>query len=249
MARKNLSSQGDFIRYIRSQAYSKILELGPGSNPRLVGENVYYFDVKTQHDLRERYRDDPGHERIPKIHFVGSDLSCIGEKFDAVFSCHMIEHSFDLIGHINSVASVLNPGGYYFLIMPDKNYTFDYYKPVSTAEEAIDCHIRGPHTLALKSVLLEKARRTHNDAKLHWRGDHGTPRFDKESVLKAIQNFDIIKANPVAASGFHSWIFTDKSFGELISRLSELEMIDLRLCEVYDTPVDTFSFNAIFALR
>lgn len=45
-------------------------------------------------------------------------------KFDVVFSSHMIEHSLDLIGHLNQVKSLLKPGGCYFFIAQDHDFTF-----------------------------------------------------------------------------------------------------------------------------
>lgn len=157
----------------------------------------------------------------------------------------MIEHTFDLIEHINSVGDILRPSGHYFIIVPDKNYTFDYFKPVSTIEEVVDRHIMGPHKLALKTVLLEKGRRTHNDAKRHWSGDHGEPTYDKEDILRAIRNFEQIRNNPISASGFHNWVFTHKSFAEVMKKLVDLGMITMRMEACFPTPVDTFSFNAI----
>lgn len=76
MLPNDLSNQGQFIRYIRDQPYAKILEIGPGAKPRLVGENVYYFDVKSEQELRRRYEGVAELKSIPK-RFISQELTCV----------------------------------------------------------------------------------------------------------------------------------------------------------------------------
>ncbi len=242
--------QGYFVRLINRLQPSSILEIGPGCSPKIRGSNVYYFDVKSEEDLRSRYAGEPGYENIPeKIHYThdDGDLRSINRKFDVVFSSHMIEHSLGLIDHLASVESLLNPGGYYFIIAPNKKYTFDYFKPLSQSEDVLAHHLGccGESTLPMRSVLMEKCRRTHNDIAKHWSGDHGKPEFDSENIIRAVESFERINENPIARSGFHNWIFTDQSFSELIRELQELKMISLKLKACYNTPFGSCSFNAI----
>ena len=188
LAGSHATDQGNFVRLISRLQPDNMLEMGPGCAPKLHGDNVRYFDVKSATELRDRYRDDPRNKNIPdKIHFVSEEgnLNVVKEKFDIIFSSHMIEHSLDLIDHLNSVHSLLNPGGYYFIIAPNKRYTFDYFKPLSLAEDVIAHHVacNGTPSLPIRSILLEKFKRTHNDALRHWSGDHGSPDF--ESVRKS----------------------------------------------------------------
>ena len=243
-------NQGYFVNLIKGLNPQSILEIGPGCSPKLQGNNVYYFDVKSEEELRKRYRGEPGYNNIPdKIHFTDNDgnLNSINRKFDVVFSSHMIEHSFDLIDHINSVASLLNENGHYFIIAPNKNYTFDYFKPVSLPEDVMAHHFSCGNNpaLSLRTVLLEKCRRAHNSPQRHWAGDHGEPMIDHKDVLNAIKNFGVIANDPIARSGFHSWIFTDESFAQLINGLHELNQIAMKLLEYYNTPLGSCSFTAI----
>lgn len=244
--------QGYFVRMLRNLNPESILELGPGCSPKMRGSNVYYFDVKTSEDLKSRYFGEPGYENIPEsIHFTDKDgdLGTINRTFDAVFSSHMIEHSLDLIDHLNKVEKLLNPGGYYFIIAPNKNYTFDYYKKSSTTEDAIAHHFACRETpcLSIQSLLMEKCRRTHNDAKRHWAGDHGEESFDPKSIVDAAKNYERINENPIARSGYHSWIFCDQSFSKLVTELYELGLIPLKLARTYNTPFGSCSFNAVMS--
>lgn len=243
-------NQGYFIRMIDRLQPASILELGPGCSPKMRGPNVFYFDVKSEDDLRSRYAGEPGYDNIPeKIHFTDDDgdLRTINQTFDVVFSSHMIEHSLDLIEHINGVEALLNPGGHYFIIAPNKNYTFDYFKPVSVVEDVVAHHFacEAEPSLSMRAVLMEKCRRTHNDAGRHWSGDHGDVPFDAKSIMDAARNFDRINRNPIARSGFHSWIFCDQSFPDLVGKLYELSLISLKLDACYNTPYGSCSFNAV----
>jgi SAM-dependent methyltransferase len=243
-------NQGNFIRLIREMKPESILEIGPGKAPKLEGSNVYYFDVKSRSDLQKRYGQDSESGRIPEeIHFVNrcGDLGIINMKFDVVFSSHMIEHSLDLIGHLNQVKSILNPGGYYFLVAPNKNYTFDYFKPDSVAEDAIAHHIvsQGSPKLSTRSLLLEQCRRTHNDATRHWLGDHGKRELNVQSITWVKENINRINEDHIARSGYHSWVFSDITFMELIRDLNLLNQTSLDLVACYNTIYGSCSFNAI----
>ena len=82
-----------------------ILEIGPFFNPVCVGENVAYFDILNQEELRARAMEIGYKEainRIPFINYVSpvGDLNIIHKKFDAIISCHAIEHQLDLIAHL-----------------------------------------------------------------------------------------------------------------------------------------------------
>lgn len=238
------------LNYLRNLQPEKILEIGPGCAPKLKGSNVFYFDVKSREELQQRYKNDPGFHKLPEeIHYVDKTgcLRNIGDKFDIVFSSHAIEHSLDLIDHLNDVESILDENGQYVVVAPNKDFTFDYFKPVSVVEDVLARHFggSGATSLSLRAVLLETHRRTHNSPARHWANDHGEMCFDKRSILNSIARFDDIVSNSVALSGYHNWIFTKESFVEIINTLHELELIPLRVCASYNTPFGGMSFSAI----
>jgi hypothetical protein len=116
-----------------------ILELGPFFAPTMTGESVRYFDVLDQEQLRSRarYMGLPD-ERSPHIDFVSptGDLSIVTDKFDTV-SSHCVEHQADLGKHLIDVASILNMGGRYYLLIPDKRYCFDHFLGESTITDVL----------------------------------------------------------------------------------------------------------------
>ena len=241
---------GYLLNFIRNLNPGKMLEIGPGCSPKLKGENVYYFDVKSKEELDDRYHSEPGGNGVPeKIHYVdgSGNLGIISDKFDVVFSSHAIEHVLDLVNHLTDVENILEPGGVYVVVAPNKNFTFDYFKPISVVEDVIANHFDGRRASpnALRSVLLEELRRAHNDPARHWAGDHGEPSFEKLRALSSIGRFEDIASNDVQISGYHKWIFTDESFVELVNALNELDLISLKVHEYYNTPFGGMSFSAV----
>ena len=57
------------------------------------------------------------------------------DKFDYVISSYCIEHQPDLIKHLQDFEHVLQPGGFYFVLAPDKRYCHDHFMQESTIAE------------------------------------------------------------------------------------------------------------------
>jgi hypothetical protein len=242
------SDGGHFIKLIRDLAAESILEIGAGCSPKMQGDGVKYFDVKSKEELQQRYRNEPGYAAIPeKIHYVAKngDLRRVEEKFDIVFSSHVIEHTLDLIEHINGVEALLRDDGLYFVMVPNKNYTFDRFKPETLLEDVLAQHFERKGQPSMRTVLLEKCRRTHNSPARHWEGDHGEISLNKDDLLSTINNFNKTASDFISITGYHNWIFTDETFPDLINSLYELEVISLKLYECYNTPKGGMTFSAI----
>ena len=113
-----------------------ILEIGPFYKPNCIGDNVEYFDILDRDALIKRATEINSSiniDQIPYINYVSEngDLSIIDKKFDALFSSHAIEHQLDLIDHFQKASKLLNKGGKYYMIIPDKRYCFDYFNKES----------------------------------------------------------------------------------------------------------------------
>ena len=243
----------------------KVLEISPWDNPFLRGDNVKYFEIMNAEDLRKA---TVGVERnidtLPeKIDFVGTkgDLSVINETFDIVFSSHVIEHCPDLVSHFRNVNRILNAGGLYIMIVPDKRYCFDYYHSDSMITEIIEAFAGGRKIPNLATVINFAYTRTHNDAVRHWLGDHGERYgYRKESPTEGDARAEILgeyffddgsEANLQALSHLvekyvealkedtyisaHNWRFTPDSFGYIINMLNKLQLINLRLYRLCHT--------------
>lgn len=240
-------NRSDFAELVRAvPGNGRILEIGPFAWPLLRGPDVAYADVLSTEQIRARARDiGADADGAPEIDFVvpPSDLSAIEEQFRAVVSCHLIEHQPNLVGHLQQVAQMLEPGGRYFLIVPDRRYCADHYLPSSTLAELVAAHSEKRVRHVLRSLIEHRALTVHNDPLRHWQGDHGRRIDDFPSRLRsAIAEF--------ATGDFvdlHTWYFDPASFREVITDLGEAGQIPFRVQVVYPTRRDDVEFYAVLA--
>ena len=170
------------------------MEIGPYDNPSCVGENVKYFDIHDAETLKKlaEKNNRPVKKTPEKIHYVepNGDLSIVNEKFDMVFSSHVIEHQPDLILHLQNVGNILNEGGLYVLVIPDKRYCFDHYRNGTSLFEVIDVHVNKRSRHTFKNIAEARCMRAHNSAVMHWLGLHGELDIKPETVDRAINVYE-----------------------------------------------------------
>jgi SAM-dependent methyltransferase len=63
---------------------------------------------------------------------------------DFVIANHFLEHCQDPLGAVESMLRVLRPGGVLYLAVPDRRFTFDAERPVTTLEHVLEDHRLGP---------------------------------------------------------------------------------------------------------
>jgi SAM-dependent methyltransferase len=225
-----------------------VLEIGPFCGPNLVGSNVFYFDIMDREGLVARAESLGLYSGNAKaIHYVHAegDLSSISDRFDAAFSSHCIEHTPDLIDHLQKVAELLPVGGRYYLIIPDKRFCFDHFLPASTIEEVLASHAERRRFHRLVSIIDHSSLATHNDSARHWAGDHAEPGFwstISDRVLETIKNF---RSTPPGYIDAHAWQFTPASFRAILGELANQSLCPLYPERVYDTPYGAIEFCAV----
>lgn len=240
-----ISSRHAFIDLIPQ--FSSLLEIGPFANPLRRGPNVKYFDVLPTELLRQRAKVhgvDP--TKCPQIDYVSEtgDLAVVTDLFDAALSAHVIEHQPDLIRHLRGVASVLKPGGRYYLAVPDKRFCFDHFIVESNIAEIVAAHARAAHVHDVQSVIEHIALTTHNDCARHWAGDHGEPAYKAmpARILDAVGSFLASQGKYVDV---HAWQFTPESFRDVMQTLFKLCLSPLRVLRIYRTASGSNEFYAV----
>lgn len=223
----------DFLQSIPTSG--DVLEIGPFYKPFVRGENIKYFDIMDRDALIKRAAEleqDFKPEDVPFIDYVSpiGDLSIINEKFDAVFSSHVIEHQFDLIDHLQKVSRLLKPGGRYYVIAPDKRYCFDHFQPESTVADVIDAHYEKRKKHSLKNVILHRAFITHNSSGHHWQGENGTLENIPEKIKDAIEEYSTKPYIDV-----HALFMTPDTLTQIIKLLNQLNYIDLDIERIHPT--------------
>jgi hypothetical protein len=227
----------------------KCLEIGPFNCPVLVGKNIKYFEVLDKEQLISRAISlNRNPISIPNIDFVDKDgnLKTITEKFDAVLSCHSIEHQIDLIKHLQDVSDLLNDNGVYIVILPDKRFCFDHFIKETTIADVIYTHNNNTnnnnHTL--KSVIEHRVLTCHNNPIRHWNEDHGVLDVTSDKILSAIEEYNTALKNNNYID-VHSLQFTPTSFSNIISLLYDLKYTDLKIKRLYPTIRNGIEFFAV----
>jgi len=221
-----------------------LLEIGPFCRPLKRGPKVEYLDVLDADQLRARAAKTGANAAgVPDvIHHVG-DLDLVDRSYDAVLSSHAIEHQPDLVRHLQQVERVLNPGGGYFLVIPDKRFCFDHFLADSTIADVLQAHREQRRTHTLKSVVEHRALTVHNDHRRHWAGDHGNPERDRAARIKAaLGEYEAAAGRYIDV---HAWYFVPPSFRSIVTSLRELGLIGLEVAGIYHTPRDRNEFCAI----
>jgi len=238
-----LADMNFFVAYLNAQHFPRILEIGPGVSPRMIGENVSYYDVRSGENFLEyaRSKGVTNTDALPTIHFSSEDgrLKDIPLKFDLIFSSHCIEHTYDFITHVNDVEALLNKNGIFAMVVPDKRYTFDYFRRLTSLGEIIARHYDVTPGHPLRD-FIDSLVMAHNDPVRHWQNDHGRiTKLDHEMITNALDKY---RSTQAMDPSLHSWVFTSDSFREVVSQLADTEMIRLAPLRVYNTVKNSNSF-------
>ena len=219
------------------------VEIGPSHNPvapKSEGFRVHVIDHMSREELIEKYKDHGVDiSRIEAVDFVWKDQSysqLLGKQnhYDWVIASHVIEHTPDLIGFLNDCSEVLNDDGVISLVIPDKRYCFDHYRPITSLAQLIDGHlqkatIHSPGTVA--EYRLNVVSRSGNIA---WSAhDSGTYNF-VHSLDLALKDMQSVLNHQVYID-VHAWCFVPHSFRLLMHDLYELGLIAVREIDFYPT--------------
>lgn len=231
--------------FLRHVPLDSALEIGPFNNPTIAGPGVRYFDVLDADALRARAASI-GYEAagIPAtIDFVSpvGDLAVVDRTFSAVVSSHAVEHQPDLIRHLKGVARLIEPGGHYYLIVPDRRYTFDQSRPETTLAEIEAAHRERRQVHRRESILATRLQTTHNNPLRHWLGQHGAPAPD--AALERAAHDEVRRAEAGEYIDVHAWTFSPESFRRLVAATSPAT--GLSPAVVHDTAFGDLEFFAV----
>jgi SAM-dependent methyltransferase len=234
----------------------RILEVGPLGNaiaPKSGGWLTTIVDHASREQLVEKYRNDSNVDtsRIEEVDIIWLDGSLeaavpreLHGTFDAFIASHVFEHIPDPIGLMRSLERVLRPTGVISLVIPDKRFCFDFFRPLSTTGGLLDAHARHAVRHSRKSLFDHVAYAISAD------GEQAFSRVPVHEIefwhsLEDAKNaFD---THTVAADApyvdVHGWQFTPSSFALVVLELSALEAIDFMIdrslpgdgCEFYVT--------------
>jgi hypothetical protein len=85
-----------------------------------------------------------------------------------LIASHVIEHTTDLIGFLDTAATLLTPDGLVILAVPDKRYCFDYFQPLTTTGDVLDAHAERGSRHTRRVVFNQKAYAVSNGGAIAW---------------------------------------------------------------------------------
>lgn len=138
---------------LRKQIASRYLtgngiEIGPLHSPLEipVGVTVHYLDRMPVEQLRKQYPELSEYNLVePDIIDNGETLASIADaSLDFVIANHMIEHCQNPIFSLENWLRVLKKSGILYLAIPDKRYTFDCDRPVTTLDHLVQDYTEEP---------------------------------------------------------------------------------------------------------
>jgi SAM-dependent methyltransferase len=217
------------------------LEIGPLASPiipKSERNRVLYVDHCGTPELIQKYKGQVPAGDIAEVDVIWSDGSLQdavhGKTFDYVIASHVIEHVPDLIGWLREIGNVLAPGGNLALAIPDKRYTFDIARPLSTVGEVVAAHLAHQAVPSVKQVYDNYTMARAVDTTSVWNGlqtcdtvPYLHPRGIARTFVQRVVAGDYVDC--------HCWIFTPRSFLDVLRALTSEKYISFGLRHFFDS--------------
>ncbi len=230
------------------------IEIGPLTNPVVTKREgvVYYIDHTSKDELIKKYLHDPNIDitQINDVDFIWGEKTLreaiSGDlKFDYVVASHVIEHVPDLIGWLGEINEILNVGGHICLAIPDKRYTFDYQRQLTTVAELIDSYLNKLRRPSPRQIIDFYANAIKIDTYDAWNRNvvpEKCERFGSEETgLKLAQT----SINEGVYVDVHCSVFTFDSFFNVLENLFLLDLLNFRVSIAYEPENYTNEFIVV----
>jgi Methyltransferase domain len=218
------------------------LEIGGGYNPiaSKAEFRVDHLDHADRDTLIAKYASQGiDTSRIESVDYVWSGQTyaeLVGEKrYDWIIASHVIEHVPNPIQFLNDCTEILSENGVLSLVIPDKRFCFDYYRPPSGLARMIDAFVAGDARTTAGSVVEHIMYAATVNGAITWdRSTEQCPPMFLHTAEQARGLYDSV-AREGANHDVHAWVFTPASFRLIAEDLNRLGLISVRERSWYDT--------------
>lgn len=215
----------DFLYRNLQHEVSSVLEIGALNTPTIRPDEcrTEFLDWFHTDELRTRHLDNPRvnvDDLVAIDHVIKSRdfADHVTEQVHLLIANHVIEHVPDPIYWFEQASRCVRPDGRLFVCVPDRQYTFDYFRRESDAVEMIEAcrdERERPTAADIARHLYYLTEITHTEI---W--ETGPPlRF------KPRMSFDVAltRANSLAETytDVHVWVFTSTTFRAILDALRE----------------------------
>ncbi|PYT08758.1 MAG: hypothetical protein DMF60_03930 [Acidobacteria bacterium] len=224
------------------------IEIGPSHNPLAPKKEGYKVDIVdhlSREQLLVKYKDHQVNlENIEEVDFVWSgepyaELTGRLKYYDWIIASHVIEHTPDFIGFLNDCDTILKDDGVISLIVPDKRYCFDHYRPITGISKIIDSHFQENKIHTPGTVTEYFLNVVSKAGSIAW--DSSVPGGHNfiHSLENAIQGMKTVLNDKIYLD-VHAWCFVPHSFRLVIHDLFCLGIIPFQ--EVDFSPTEGNEF-------
>ena len=226
----------------------KGLEFGPLTSPMVLKSqgNIRYIDHDAAEGLRKKYTEIGSVDvsKIVDVDFIkdGRPLRNVvsGERFDYVIASHVFEHIANPIGWLNDCESVLEQDGVLCLALPDKRYTFDFFRPLTTLAQWIGAFVDGLERPSAATVFENASLCTGHDFSILLRSA-AKPEFKHAPDLHGALR--LAKEAPSRYIDCHCTVCTPESFADLIKQSADLGLHNFRIEALFATEPGWLEFQ------
>jgi SAM-dependent methyltransferase len=227
------------------------MEIGPSHDPiapKRDGYNVHVVDHMSREQLVHKYATEAvAHDRIEEVDFVWSgqsyaELTGRTGAYDWIIASHMIEHTPDLIAFLANCEAVLKERGVLCLVVPDKRYCFDRFRPVTGIARVIDAHLAKQRIHSPGAVAEYFLNVVRKGPELGWPAEHR----GEYSFVHGVEDAKTGIREVIDRQSYldvHDWCFVPSSFRLMMDDLYALGYTALR--EVAFHPTEGFEFYIV----
>jgi len=246
VAQKTTVTRVDKILYCIEPASQRGIEIGALISPIVTPDmgDIRYVDHETTEGLRKKYSHDPNVDvsKIVEVDYVWGvqslpELVGVDAPFDYVVASHVIEHVPDFIGWLKEIRAVLKPGGILTLAIPDKRFCFDYCRQLTQPAEVIEAFLRKSRKPSLRQIFDFFSSVVCREGAFTWVSEVN-PAIDQLTPMHSDEDAWKLTSQALAEDTYidvHCWVFTPHSFFELLRALIQLELIDFKVAQFFET--------------
>jgi SAM-dependent methyltransferase len=224
------------------------IEIGPSHAPIAPKKDGYRVDIidhMSREQLLIKYADHGVNlaniEEVDHV-WTGQTYAALTQKpkhYDWIIASHVIEHSPDLIDFLNNCEAVLKDGGVLSLVVPDKRYCFDHFRPITGLAKIIDSHLSKDTFHSAGTVAEYFLNVVSKAGDIGWHAHTGGDFKLVHTLQDAINGMQQVQTQQSYIDA-HAWCFVPHSFRLLIRDLHALGLIGFQ--EIDFQPTDGYEF-------
>jgi hypothetical protein len=237
------------------------VELGPLDRPlvRRSDGDVLYADHLSTEGLARKYAGHAAAGPTARGALVAVDLvlehqtlaQALGDRgpVDYIVASHVIEHLPDPVGWLNACAEALCEDGVLFLAIPDKRFSFDRLRSLTTTGDLVGAYLAKAVRPSPAQVFEHFSRAVQVDPRAVWAGT-GTapPLFEGHGPEAGFTQASLVQ-EVGAVFDVHCSVFTPDSFLAVFAEIVAIGLIPFEIAELTPTQRGELEFLVLLRKR